>query len=101
MAHAISCSPCLIVLRHAEALSHMANTVDGKEGSFASSFTSYYCELIVYISVPLIFQTLQQCVDDANTSQSQQSILLAIVEQGKMPESISFSNEMEIKVVVG
>ena len=31
---AISCSPCLIVLRHADALSHAETTMDGKEGLF-------------------------------------------------------------------
>lgn len=47
-----------------------------------------------------IFQTLQQCVDGATKTQGQQCILLGIVEQGKIPESISFSNEIEIKVGV-
>lgn len=36
---AISCSPCLVVLRHADALSHSETTVDGKEGLFQDHFT--------------------------------------------------------------
>lgn len=43
-------------------------------------------------------QTLQQFVDDAHKAQGQQCILLGIVEQGKIPDSISFSNEIEVKV---
>ncbi|KAH0830459.1 AAA-domain-containing protein [Lanmaoa asiatica] len=75
---AISCSPCLVVLRHIDALSNSV-TIDGKEGSS-------------------VLQTLQQWVDDAGKVQGKQIILLGIVEQGKIPQSISFSNEIEIKV---
>ncbi|KAF8553388.1 AAA-domain-containing protein [Imleria badia] len=77
--NAISCSPCLVVLRHADVLSHAVTTVDGKG--------------------PSILQTLQQCIDDANKAQGLQCIFLGIVEQGKIPESISFSNEIEIKAL--
>ena len=45
-----------------------------------------------------ILQTVQQSVDEASKSEGQQCILLGIVEQGKIPEGISFSNEIEIKV---
>ena len=37
---ALSCSPCLVVLRHADALSHSATTIDGGEGSFYYIFAS-------------------------------------------------------------
>jgi peroxin-6 len=37
--NAIACSPCLVVLRHADALSHAVTPVDGKEGS--SSYLLY------------------------------------------------------------
>jgi len=40
--NAISCSPCLVVLRHADALSHAVTTLDGKEG-LPSSFVLVLC----------------------------------------------------------
>lgn len=40
---AISSSPCLVVLRHADALSHSVTTVDGKEGLFRYLFTYLPC----------------------------------------------------------
>ncbi|KAF8422169.1 P-loop containing nucleoside triphosphate hydrolase protein [Boletus edulis BED1] len=77
---ALSCSPCLVVLRHVDALSYVATAVDDKEG-------------------PSILQRLQQCIDDANQTHGQQCVLLGIVEQGKIPQSMSFSNELEVKAL--
>lgn len=95
--NAISCSPCLIVLRHVDALSHSSSTADGQEGLFYYLVPPFciYTPCIVGLS---IFQTVQQSVDEANKSEEQQCILLGIVEEGKIPEGISFSNEIEIKV---
>ncbi|KAG6376029.1 P-loop containing nucleoside triphosphate hydrolase protein [Boletus reticuloceps] len=77
---ALSCSPCLVVLRHVDALSYVATAVDDKEGQS-------------------ILQRLQQCIDDANQTHGQQCILLGVVEQGKIPQSMSFSNELEVKAL--
>ncbi|KAG8217400.1 AAA-domain-containing protein [Butyriboletus roseoflavus] len=77
---AMSCSPCLVVLRHADALNHSATTIVGAE-------------------VSSILQALQQCIDDASKIQGQKCVLLGIVGQGKIPESISFSNEIEVKAL--
>lgn len=42
--NAISCSPCLVVLRHTDALSHAVTPIDGKEGlsSYFWSLPSVY-----------------------------------------------------------
>lgn len=65
----------------------------------------FYVFVPIFLTIPCIsgpsaLQTLQQCIDDGNKGQEQQCILIGTVEQGKIPESISFSNEIEIKVGV-
>ncbi|KAF8448096.1 hypothetical protein L210DRAFT_3501518, partial [Boletus edulis BED1] len=77
---ALSCSPCLVVLRHVDALSYVATAVDDKEG-------------------PSILQRLQQCLMMQTRLMGQQCVLLGIVEQGKIPQSMSFSNELEVKAL--
>lgn len=42
---AISSSPCLVILRHVDALTHVETTVDGKEGLFHI----FYMYLFVYL----------------------------------------------------
>lgn len=62
-------------------------------------YLSSVCLILTFIIPgPSVFRALQQCIDDASKTQGQQCILLGIVEQGKIPESISFSNEIEIQV---
>lgn len=100
MEEAISCSPCLVVLRHVDALGHVVTAGDGKEGSFSPFSVATGTIFTACIPGPSILQTLQQCIDDANKTQGQQCILLGLVEQGKIPEGIAFSNEIEIKVGV-
>ncbi|KAG9318351.1 hypothetical protein JVU11DRAFT_441 [Chiua virens] len=77
---AIACSPCLVVLRHIDALRHTSTAVNANEGS------------------PLL-RTLLEWVDDLNKTRGKQCILLGIAEQGKSIDDISFSNEIEIKAL--
>lgn len=94
---AISCSPCLIVLRHADVLSRSPTAADSREGLNYYLCTSSFI-FTPYILGPSTFGMAQQYINEANKTQRQECILLGIVEHGKIPEGVSFSNEIEIKV---
>ncbi|KIJ69555.1 hypothetical protein HYDPIDRAFT_179330 [Hydnomerulius pinastri MD-312] len=76
---AISCAPCVLVVRHIDALNRSTqNPEPGKE--------------------PTMLGALQECINNAVMTSGHQCVVVATMsESGKAPEGISFINEKEIK----
>ncbi|KAF9228544.1 AAA-domain-containing protein [Gyrodon lividus] len=77
---AISCAPCVLVLRHIDALNQLTPNAEPGE-------------------VPTILQALQQSIDNAMKICRQQCIVVATSESGRAPNGVSFINEMKIKAL--
>ncbi|KIK91652.1 hypothetical protein PAXRUDRAFT_830654 [Paxillus rubicundulus Ve08.2h10] len=75
---ALSCTPCVLVLRHIDALIQLTQ---GREPG----------------DEPIVLRALQQCIDDAVNIHMQQCIVVATSESGRALDGVSFISEVEIK----
>ncbi|KIJ17306.1 hypothetical protein PAXINDRAFT_175808 [Paxillus involutus ATCC 200175] len=78
---AFSCTPCILVLRHIDALNQLTQSREPGDES-------------------IVLHALQQCIDDAVNIHMQQCIVLATTsESGRAPDGVSFISEVEIKAL--